>query len=116
MIADTGLSEVMTRARAGKELSPGEKIQAWGMVAEMTYAGVAAYVNQRSYKAASAAPAAVAAEIGDSTVLRETWSILEDALRRDNLAPFANDVYRRLSADRGDLDHWSRGSQMLRAG
>lgn len=86
------------------------------MVAEMTYASVAAYVDQRSYRAASVAPAAVAAEIGDSTVLRETWAILDDALRRENLAPFAGEVSRRLSADRNDPDHWSRGSQMFRAG
>ena len=111
MITDAGLSEVMAKARAEEELSPSEKIRLWGMIAEMTYASLAAYMNQRSYRLANFAPAAVAAEIGDSAVLRETWAILEDALRRDDLAPFADEVSRRLNVGRDHPDHWSRGAQ-----
>ena len=110
MITDAGLSEVMAKARAEEELSPSEKIRLWGMIAEMTYASVAAYVNQ-PYQAANFAPAAVAAEIGDCAVLRETWAILEDALRRDDMGPFADEVSRRLNVGRDHPDHWSRGSQ-----
>ena len=110
MITDAELSAVVAKARADEALSPGERIQVWGLLAEMTYASVAAYLNQHSFQTANFAPAAVAAEIGDSAILRETWTVLDDALRRDDLAPFADEVSRRLNVGPDHPDHWSRGS------
>ena len=110
MITGTELSQVLAKARADETLSGGERIQLWGLVAEMTYASVAAYMNQRSYDRAHYAPAAVAAEIGDCSALREAWAVLDDALRRDDLDSFADEVSRRLHLPADHPDHWSRGS------
>ena len=98
MTTDPGLSEILAKARAEEDLSPSEKIRLRGMIRELTYASFAAYVNARfAGNADSIAPAVVADEIGTSGVLREVWSKVADDLRRDDLAPFADEVSRRLN-------------------